>query len=112
MVYAHLLCLEMYDGLMIEHQPHKHLTQFSTIFVHSKLLRSTCGRFLQRRMSEFICLDPVPSDIAISQSVRPSNIATIAKSCGILPDEIELYGNTKAKVYTHCCNHFKGKSIS
>jgi len=40
----------------------------------------------------------VPSDIEIAQSVEPLLISDIAKYIGILPEELELYGNYKAKV--------------
>ena len=41
----------------------------------------------------------VPSDIEIAQSVAPLPIDQIAAGAGILPDELELYGKTKAKVH-------------
>lgn len=41
---------------------------------------------------------PVPSDIEIAQSVPIQPIADIADSAGILAEELEQYGNTKAKV--------------
>jgi formyltetrahydrofolate synthetase len=41
----------------------------------------------------------VPSDIEIAQSVAPLPIDRIASEAGILPDELELYGKTKAKVH-------------
>jgi formyltetrahydrofolate synthetase len=41
----------------------------------------------------------VPSDIDIAQSVAPLPIDRIASEAGILPDELELYGKTKAKVH-------------
>ena len=44
-------------------------------------------------------LADVPSDIEISQSVRPVSIEKIASDAGILPDELDLYGKTKAKVH-------------
>jgi len=43
-------------------------------------------------------LSPVPSDIEISQSMQPMNIADLAAGYGILPDEIDLYGKFKAKI--------------
>jgi len=43
-------------------------------------------------------LTPVPSDIDISQAMTPVHIGEIAESCGILPEELELYGKNKAKV--------------
>ncbi|NOZ73357.1 MAG: formate--tetrahydrofolate ligase [Chloroflexi bacterium] len=41
---------------------------------------------------------PVPSDIDIAQSVEPIPIIKIAEEVGILPEELELYGDKKAKV--------------
>ena len=72
------------------------LVKFS-IILNLRLLRAfTTVRF--RAMSEFVCLEPVPSDIQISQSVQPMNIAAIAEKSGIRTEEYELYGTTKAKV--------------
>src|SRR6201996_9529610 len=44
-------------------------------------------------------LKSVPSDIDIAQAATPIRIEQIAAEAGILPDELELYGNTKAKVH-------------
>src|ERR1700735_3326119 len=44
-------------------------------------------------------LAKVPSDIDIAQAAKPISIETIAAEVGILPDELELYGKTKAKVH-------------
>ncbi|XP_062252814.1 C-1-tetrahydrofolate synthase, cytoplasmic [Platichthys flesus] len=41
---------------------------------------------------------PVPSDIVISRSCVPKPIDRLAKEVGLLSDEVELYGKTKAKV--------------
>lgn len=41
---------------------------------------------------------PVPSDIEIAQSFEPVPISKIAKQVGLLPEELEAYGTTKAKV--------------
>jgi len=41
----------------------------------------------------------VPSDLEIAQSVSPQDIDHIASLAGILPDELELYGRSKAKVH-------------
>lgn len=41
---------------------------------------------------------PTPSDIDIAQSVAPLPISAIAKDAGILEEELELYGQNKAKV--------------
>jgi methylenetetrahydrofolate dehydrogenase (NADP+) / methenyltetrahydrofolate cyclohydrolase / formyltetrahydrofolate synthetase len=45
-------------------------------------------------------LEPVPSDIEIAQAQQPllKNVTTIAEEVGILPEELEMYGNFKAKV--------------
>jgi formyltetrahydrofolate synthetase len=40
----------------------------------------------------------VPSDIEIAQAATPISIERIAAEVGILPDELELYGKSKAKV--------------
>src|SRR5689334_14300109 len=42
---------------------------------------------------------PVPSDIDIAQAATPLPISQIATEAGILPDELELYGKSKAKVH-------------
>ena len=41
---------------------------------------------------------PVPSDIEIAQEATLKPITLIAEELGLLPDEIEQYGDTKAKV--------------
>ncbi|HFE66808.1 MAG TPA: formate--tetrahydrofolate ligase, partial [Chloroflexi bacterium] len=41
---------------------------------------------------------PVPSDIEIAQSVEPLPITQIAEEAGLMPEELILYGNDKAKV--------------
>ena len=42
---------------------------------------------------------PVPSDIEIAQAQQPNlkSVATLAEEVGVLPEELELYGNFKAK---------------
>src|ERR1700676_4417057 len=42
---------------------------------------------------------PVPSDIDMAQAATPLPITQIAAEAGILPDELELYGKSKAKVH-------------
>ncbi|KAJ4299419.1 tetrahydrofolate synthase [Kalmusia sp. IMI 367209] len=42
--------------------------------------------------------DPVPSDIAVSRKQHPKQITAVATEVGILPNELEPYGATKAKV--------------
>ena len=43
-------------------------------------------------------LDPVPSDIDIAQAAELKPINLIAEELGLLPEELELYGDYKAKV--------------
>src|SRR5579875_551609 len=43
-------------------------------------------------------LAAVPSDLEIAQAAIPLPITQIAAEAGIEPDELELYGQTKAKV--------------
>ena len=42
--------------------------------------------------------DPVPSDIDIAQEADIKPISQVAEEVGLLPEELELYGNYKAKV--------------
>jgi len=42
--------------------------------------------------------DPVPSDIAVSRKQHPKPITSVATEVGILSNELEPYGATKAKV--------------
>src|SRR5580658_1040489 len=44
-------------------------------------------------------LTRVPSDIDIAQAATPLPIDQIASEAGILPEELDLYGKTKAKVH-------------
>ncbi|XP_032480305.1 C-1-tetrahydrofolate synthase, cytoplasmic isoform X4 [Phocoena sinus] len=41
---------------------------------------------------------PVPSDIDISRSCKPKPIGNLAREIGLSSEEVELYGETKAKV--------------
>ncbi|XP_020842262.1 monofunctional C1-tetrahydrofolate synthase, mitochondrial isoform X2 [Phascolarctos cinereus] len=43
-------------------------------------------------------LSPVPSDIEISRGQTPKAVDVLAKEIGLLADEIEIYGQSKAKV--------------
>ena len=54
-------------------------------------------------------LVPVPTDIEIAQAQQPNikNVAKIAEEVGILPEELELYGNLKAKVRLEMLDRLK-----
>eukprot|EP01036_Dinobryon_divergens_P051929 gene51929-69492_t len=43
-------------------------------------------------------LNPVPSDIEVSQSITPAPIGMVAEAAGVLPGEYDLYGSCKAKI--------------
>ena len=43
-------------------------------------------------------LEKVPSDIEVSRSQRPKDVAVLADEIGILRSELELFGTHKAKV--------------
>lgn len=50
------------------------------------------------------------SDIEISQSIVPDDIAVVASRAGIEPDELELHGNTKAKVELRILNRVSSQA--
>ncbi len=54
-------------------------------------------------------LKPVPSDIEIAQAQQPhiKRVDKIAEEVGILPEELELYGNYKAKVRLEILDRLK-----
>ncbi|XP_063803306.1 C-1-tetrahydrofolate synthase, cytoplasmic isoform X2 [Pseudophryne corroboree] len=52
---------------------------------------------------------PVPSDIVISRSRVPKPISRIAEEIGLLPEEVELYGQTKAKVLLSTVRRLQGQ---
>jgi methylenetetrahydrofolate dehydrogenase (NADP+)/methenyltetrahydrofolate cyclohydrolase/formyltetrahydrofolate synthetase len=52
-------------------------------------------------------LDPVPSDIDIAQAAELKPISLIAEELGLLPEELELYGEYKAKVRLNVLDRLK-----
>ena len=52
-------------------------------------------------------LQPVPSDIDIAQAVELKPIKQIAEEIGLLPEELELYGDYKAKVKLEVLDRLK-----
>lgn len=73
---------------------HSHLDSMRLALRASKLIRSGMAS-TTRKLTP---IHPVPSDIEIAQSVPVQPISDIASYAGILPEELELYGSTKAKV--------------
>ncbi|XP_032040029.1 monofunctional C1-tetrahydrofolate synthase, mitochondrial isoform X1 [Aythya fuligula] len=55
-------------------------------------------------------LSPVPSDIEISRAQSPKAVDVLAKEIGLLTDEIEIYGQTKAKVRLSLLERLKDQS--
>ncbi|MEE6493963.1 hypothetical protein FKM82_016979 [Ascaphus truei] len=54
-------------------------------------------------------LTPVPSDIEISRACVPKPIAKLAEEIGLLSEEVELYGQTKAKVLLSTIKRLQGQ---
>uniref|UniRef100_A0AAA9SYC7 C-1-tetrahydrofolate synthase, cytoplasmic n=1 Tax=Bos taurus TaxID=9913 RepID=A0AAA9SYC7_BOVIN len=50
---------------------------------------------------------PVPSDIDISRSYKPKPIGNLAREVGLRTEEVELYGETKAKVLLSALERLK-----
>ncbi|GME87398.1 hypothetical protein B5S28_g1656 [[Candida] boidinii] len=55
------------------------------------------------------CLDPVPSDIAISRAQTPKYVKDVAAELGIHDKELELYGHYKSKVSLAVYDRLKDK---
>ncbi|XP_002737032.1 C-1-tetrahydrofolate synthase, cytoplasmic-like [Saccoglossus kowalevskii] len=53
--------------------------------------------------------DPVPSDIAVSRSQMPKHVQELAKELNLLPEEIDFYGKTKAKISLSVLDRLKGQ---
>lgn len=51
---------------------------------------------------------PVPSDIEIAQAFEPLPISKIAKQVGLLPEELEVFGTSKAKVRLTVLDRLQG----
>ncbi|XP_040920745.1 monofunctional C1-tetrahydrofolate synthase, mitochondrial isoform X2 [Toxotes jaculatrix] len=66
----------------------------------------SCSRWIQAQQYRpwHLCslklqpLTPVPSDIEISRAQIPKPVDQLAEEIGLLPEELEAYGRTKAKV--------------
>lgn len=66
--------------------------------VNSIFKRNVTSMNFNSITKKVVCQNPVPSDIEVSQSIKPIRISEIAESIGILPEEYDMYGSTKAKV--------------
>uniref|UniRef100_A0AAQ4PSW7 formate--tetrahydrofolate ligase n=1 Tax=Gasterosteus aculeatus aculeatus TaxID=481459 RepID=A0AAQ4PSW7_GASAC len=81
------------------------LHTFYSTFIFFNVVHS-CGRWLQEqqyqpwhlRSLKLQPLTPVPSDIEISRAQTPKSVDQLAEEVGLLPEELEAYGRSKAKV--------------
>ncbi|KAM9703548.1 monofunctional C1-tetrahydrofolate synthase, mitochondrial isoform 1-T2 [Menidia menidia] len=64
----------------------------------SRWLKEQQYRSWQLRSLKLQTLTPVPSDIEISRAQTPKPIDQLAEEIGLLPEELEAYGRSKAKV--------------
>ncbi|XP_007484786.1 monofunctional C1-tetrahydrofolate synthase, mitochondrial isoform X1 [Monodelphis domestica] len=55
-------------------------------------------------------LSPVPSDLEISRGQTPKAVDVLAKEIGLLADEIEIYGQSKAKVRLSLLDRLKDQA--
>ena len=53
--------------------------------------------------------NPIPSDIEISRSQQPKPIGTVAQELGVLPGELEPFGDYKAKVSLKAYDRLKNR---
>jgi methylenetetrahydrofolate dehydrogenase (NADP+)/methenyltetrahydrofolate cyclohydrolase/formyltetrahydrofolate synthetase/formate--tetrahydrofolate ligase len=63
-------------------------------------------------MSRFNRLTPVPSDLDIAQAATPLPITEIAAQIGLSPDDLIMYGKTKAKVHLDVLKRLPEKPIA
>uniref|UniRef100_A0A8C6U9B0 formate--tetrahydrofolate ligase n=1 Tax=Neogobius melanostomus TaxID=47308 RepID=A0A8C6U9B0_9GOBI len=64
----------------------------------SRLLQEQQYRPWRLRSLKLNPLTPVPSDIEISRAQTPKAVTQLAEEIGLLPEELEAYGRSKAKV--------------
>ncbi|MCD6356623.1 MAG: formate--tetrahydrofolate ligase [Anaerolineaceae bacterium] len=62
------------------------------------------GKFLPTKLN---LQNPVPADIEIAQAAEMKPITLIAEELGLLPEEVELYGQYKAKVRLEVLDRLK-----
>lgn len=67
-------------------------------FERAKLKRSNISCQWKLKLLPLQLKSPVPHDIDISRSQPPKHIGELANEIGLIPDEVDLYGRTKAKV--------------
>uniref|UniRef100_A0A8C1JZ38 formate--tetrahydrofolate ligase n=1 Tax=Cyprinus carpio TaxID=7962 RepID=A0A8C1JZ38_CYPCA len=115
---ATIQCLLQNNGMMVQtcQWSSKHLQKqmFVAVVICQHVVRSST-RWIQEqqyqpwrlRPLKLQPLSPVPSDIEISRAQTPKPISQLAQEIGLLPEELEAYGNTKAKVHLSLLNRFQ-----
>uniref|UniRef100_A0A8C2D5C4 formate--tetrahydrofolate ligase n=1 Tax=Cyprinus carpio TaxID=7962 RepID=A0A8C2D5C4_CYPCA len=104
------------EGTFLQSKSIKQGTHYNSCFftlLYMKLRSST--RWIQEqqyqpwrlRPLKLQPLSPVPSDIEISRAQTPKPISQLAQEIGLLPEELEAYGNTKAKVHLSLLNRLQ-----
>uniref|UniRef100_A0AC35UAU5 C-1-tetrahydrofolate synthase, cytoplasmic n=1 Tax=Rhabditophanes sp. KR3021 TaxID=114890 RepID=A0AC35UAU5_9BILA len=87
------------------------------------LLNNTFNQAVKRRITESYgksttwqldplplrLVEPVPCDIDVSRAQTPKKISLLAREIGIHEDEVELYGNNKAKVSLKLLERLEGR---
>ncbi|TKS76123.1 Monofunctional C1-tetrahydrofolate synthase, mitochondrial [Collichthys lucidus] len=79
---------------------------FLTAAYRTRNVVHSCSRWIQEqqyrpwhlRSLKLQPLTPVPSDIEISRAQTPKPVDQLAEEIGLLPEELEAYGRSKAKV--------------
>ncbi|XP_048579081.1 C-1-tetrahydrofolate synthase, cytoplasmic [Nematostella vectensis] len=74
------------------------MLMMNTVDSAKRVMLQQKGGLWDIRYLPLSCLRPVPSDIVVSKSQTPKNIADLAQEIGVYSHELELYGNKKAKV--------------
>ncbi|KAK2500238.1 hypothetical protein MC885_001288 [Smutsia gigantea] len=93
-------------------------TQFSGLIAEEDNMVSSGKRWLREQQYSrwrLHCLklqplSPVPSDIEISRAQTPKAVDVLAKEIGLLADEIEIYGRSKAKVHLSLLERLKDQA--
>ncbi|XP_070843360.1 monofunctional C1-tetrahydrofolate synthase, mitochondrial [Chaetodon trifascialis] len=93
------------DECAIEMSSKSGLGYLTAAYRTQNVVRS-CSRWLQEqqyrpwhlRSLKLQPLTPVPSDIEISRAQTPKPVDQLAEEIGLLPEELEAYGRSKAKV--------------
>uniref|UniRef100_UPI0037E87491 monofunctional C1-tetrahydrofolate synthase, mitochondrial n=1 Tax=Semicossyphus pulcher TaxID=241346 RepID=UPI0037E87491 len=86
--------------------PSKSGLGFLTAAYRTQNVVRSCSRWLKEQQYRPWCLrslklqplTPVPSDIEISRAQTPKPVNQLAEEIGLLPEELEAYGRSKAKV--------------